>query len=242
MQKRIMDILGAGGGLIFFAPFLTIIAIAIKLTSPGPVFFRQERVGHNGRIFRIYKYRSMRVDSHLNGTTLTVGGDHRVTRLGAFLRLHKLDELPQLINVLFGDMSLVGPRPEVKEYVDLFPLEYARVLTVRPGITHQGTLMFRNEEAILAGAKDPRARYMRFVMPLKLKIYQDQLEQPIIEELKIILATVFPTLWLKPYPEVQVEDSTVPSLPAYAQQSARLVAQHDARVASRTQKAMEEMA
>ncbi len=234
MQKRIMDILGAGGGLIFFAPFLTIIAIAIKLTSPGPVFFRQERVGHNGRIFRIYKYRSMRVDSHLNGTTLTVGGDHRVTRLGAFLRLHKLDELPQLINVLFGDMSLVGPRPEVKEYVDLFPREYAKVLTVRPGITHQGTLMFRNEEAILAGAKDPRARYMRFVMPLKLKIYQDQLEQPILEELKIILATVFPTLWLKSYPAIKAEDSTVTSLPAYAQKTDR--------VATRTQKTMDERA
>jgi lipopolysaccharide/colanic/teichoic acid biosynthesis glycosyltransferase len=242
MQKRIMDILGSGGGLIFFAPFLTIIAIAIKLTSPGPVFFRQERVGHNGRIFRIYKYRSMRVDSHLNGNTLTVGGDHRVTRLGAFLRLHKLDELPQLINVLFGDMSLVGPRPEVKEYVDLFPREYAKVLTVRPGITHQGTLMFRNEEAILAGAKDPRARYMRFVMPLKLKIYQDQLEQSVLEELKIILATVFPTLWLKSYPAIQAEDSTVASLPVYARQAAQLAAQHDAQVATRTQKTMEEMA
>jgi lipopolysaccharide/colanic/teichoic acid biosynthesis glycosyltransferase len=242
MLKWITDILGAGLGLICFAPFLTIIAIAIKLTSPGPVFFRQERVGLDGRIFRIYKYRSMRKDSHLNGTCLTVGGDQRVTPLGAFLRLHKLDELPQLINVLIGDMSLVGPRPEVKEYVDLFPREYAKVLTVLPGITHQGTLMFRNEEAILAGAKDARVRYMRFVMPLKLKIYQDHLVQPIIEELKIILATMFPTLWLKSYPEVQVEDSTVPSLPAYAQQAAQLAAQYDARVVARTQKAMEEMA
>ena len=242
MLKRILDILGAGAGLICFAPFLAIIAIAIKLASPGPVFFRQERVGLNGRIFRIYKFRSMREDSHISGINLTVGGDQRVTRLGAFLRLHKLDELPQLINVLTGDMSLVGPRPEVKEYVDLFPEQYARVLTVRPGITHQGTLMFRNEEAILANAVDPRARYMRFVMPLKLKIYQDKLEQPVTEELKIILATVFPTLWLKSYPAIQVEDSTVPSLPAYARRAAQQAARQDMPGATHSRKAMEEMA
>ncbi len=102
--------------------------------------------------------------------------------------------------------------------------------------------MFRNEETILAGAKNPRVRYMRFVMPLKLKIYQDQLHQPITEELKIILATVFPTLWLKSYPAIQIEDSAVPSLPAFAQQAAQLAAEHDARIATRTQKAMEEMA
>jgi len=242
MLKRILDIMGAGAGLICFAPFLAVIAIAIKLASPGPVFFRQERVGLNGRIFRIYKFRSMREDSHINGTSLTVGGDQRVTRLGAFLRRHKLDELPQLINVLTGGMSLVGPRPEVKEYVDLFPREYARVLTVRPGITHQGTLMFRNEEAILADAPDPRARYMRFVMPLKLKIYQDHLEQPLTKELKIILATVFPTLWLKSYPAIQVEDSSVPSLPAYARQAAQLDAHLDSRITSRMEKALENMA
>jgi len=242
MLKRSLDLLGAGIGLICFFPFLATIAIAIKLTSPGPVFSRQERVGLNGFIFRIYKFRSMREDSHLNGTSLTVGGDQRVTRLGAFLRRHKLDELPQLINVVIGDMSLVGPRPEVKEFVDRFPKQYDSILTVRPGITHQGTLMFRNEEAILAGAVNPHARYMRFVMPLKLKIYQDHLEQPLTEELKIILATVFPTLWLKSYPAIQIEDTTVTSLPAYAQQTARLAAQHDARVAVRAEKAMEEMA
>ncbi len=242
MLKRSLDILGAGVGLIFFFPFLAIIAAAIKLTSPGPVFFRQERVGHHGRIFRIYKFRSMRADSHLRGARLTASDDQRITRLGAFLRRHKLDELPQLINVVVGDMSLVGPRPEVKEFVDLFPGEYARILKVRPGITHQGTLMFRNEEDILAGTADPRALYLRFVMPLKLKIYQDQLEQPLTEELKIILATLFPTLWLKSYPAVQVEDPNVASLPAYAQQTTRLAAQQDAGVAARTEKALEEMA
>jgi lipopolysaccharide/colanic/teichoic acid biosynthesis glycosyltransferase len=234
MLKRTLDFLGAGVGLICFAPFLFLIAAVTKVSSPGPVFFRQERVGLNGRIFRIYKFRSMRVDSHLSGASVTVGGDQRITPLGSFLRRHKLDELPQLINVVLGDMSLVGPRPEVKEFVDLFPKEYARVLTVRPGITHQGTLMFRNEEEILAGATNPRARYMRFVMPLKLKIYQDKLEQPITEDLKIILATVFPALWLKSYPTIQFEDSTVASLPAYAQQAALAL--------NSSGKAMEEMA
>ena len=147
-----------------------------------------------------------------------------------------------MINVLVGDMSLVGPRPEVKEFVDLFPVEYARVLTVRPGITHQGTLMFRNEEAILAGSVNPRARYMRFVMPLKLKIYQDRLEQPVTEDLKIILATVFPTLGLKSYPAIQVEDPPVASLAAYAMQAARLASRLDVTDTGRAEKAMEEMA
>ena len=246
MLKRSLDFLGAGIGLIFFFPFFAVIAVAIKLSGPGPVFFRQERAGLDGRTFRIYKFRSMRADSHLRGVSLTTGDDERVTRLGAFLRRHKLDELPQLINVLTGDMSLVGPRPEVQEFVDLFPEQYVRILKVRPGITHQGTLMFRNEEAILAGAPDPRARYLQFVMPLKLKIYQDHLEQPYTEDLKIILATLFPSLWLKAYPTVQVEDPAVTSLPAYAQQTARLAAQHDAlqetRAAARTEKALEEMA
>jgi lipopolysaccharide/colanic/teichoic acid biosynthesis glycosyltransferase len=133
-----------------------------------------------------------------------------------------------------GDMSLVGPRPEVKEFVDLFPREYARILTVRPGITHQGTLMFRNEEDILAGAANPRTRYLRFVMPLKLKIYQDLLVQPLAAELKIILATVFPTLWLKSYPAFEMAEPAVASMPTYAQQAEPVL--------GRSEKAMEEMA
>lgn len=234
MLKRILDFVGAGVGLVFFFPFLLLIAVAIKVTSPGPVFFRQERVGKNGGLFRIFKFRSMRADSHSMGSSITVGGDLRITPLGSFLRRHKLDELPQLINVVLGDMSLVGPRPEVKEFVDLFPREYARVLTVKPGITHQGTLMFRNEEDILAGAANPRTRYLRFVMPLKLKVYLDNLEQPVIQELKIILATVFPSLWLQAYPAIQFEDKSVASLPAYSQQAAL--------AGNSPAKAMEEMA
>ncbi len=234
MLKRILDCLGSGVGLICIAPFFAIIAIAIKVTSPGPVFFRQERVGLNGRIFRIYKFRSMNEDSHLHGSSVTVGGDHRITRTGAFLRRHKLDELPQLFNVLTGDMSMVGPRPEVKEFVDLFPAQYSRILTVRPGITHQGTLMFRNEEDILAGAADPRSRYLGFVMPLKLKIYLDHLEQPLTEDLRIILATLLPSLWFKSYPAIQLDNPAVARLADYVQPEVPAL--------SRAEKAMEEMA
>jgi len=234
MLKRSLDFVGAGIGLICFAPFLAIIAVAIKLTSPGPALFRQDRVGLDGRIFRIYKFRSMRSGAHPRGASVTAGDDDRITPLGAFLRKHKLDELPQLINVIVGNMSLVGPRPEVKEFVDLFPREYGKILTVLPGITHQGTLMFRNEEEILAGANDPRSRYLRFVMPLKLKIYQDHLVQPYTEDVKIILATLFPTLWPNTYPALQLDEPAVANLAEFAQLKSGL--------ATRGDKAMEEMA
>ena len=234
MLKRTLDALGAGLGLIFFAPLLLVISLAIKLSSPGPVFFRQERVGRHGRIFRIFKFRSMTADAHLRGASVTAGDDQRITPLGAFLRSHKLDELPQLLNVLTGDMSMVGPRPEVAEFVDLFPVEYGRILTVRPGITHQATLVFRNEEEILAGAVDPRARYLRFVMPLKLKIYLDYLEQPLLEEMKIILGTLVPGLRLGIYPAIRMDEPVVANLSYHPHVHAPLMA--------RPEKAMEEMA
>jgi len=136
--------------------------------------------------------------------------------------------------VFAGDMSMVGPRPEVKEFVDHFPEEYARILTVRPGITHQGTVMFRNEEEILAGAADPRERYLRFVMPLKLKIYLDNLEQPLREELKIILATIMPGLWPRTYPAIEMDSPAVAQYQEFVQPETR------AMPAGR--KAMKEMA
>jgi lipopolysaccharide/colanic/teichoic acid biosynthesis glycosyltransferase len=234
MLKRILDFVGAGVGLICFAPFLVIIAVAIRLTSPGPALFRQERVGQHGLTFRIFKFRSMRTDFPAKGASVTAGDDARITPLGAFLRRHKLDELPQLINVILGDMSLVGPRPEVKEFVDLFPREYENLLTVLPGITHQGTLMFRNEEEILSGAKDPRARYLHFVMPLKLKIYQDHLVQPYTEDVKIILATLFPTLWPKSYPAIDLDEAGVASMTDFSPTTRP--------VQAGPEKAMEEMA
>jgi lipopolysaccharide/colanic/teichoic acid biosynthesis glycosyltransferase len=191
-------------------------------------------VGHRGRIFRIYKFRSMRSAARSHWPNVTAGDDDRITPLGAFLRRHKLDELPQLFNVLVGDMSLVGPRPEVKEFVDLFPAEYEQILSVPPGITHQGTLMFRNEEEILAGAADPRSRYLNFVMPLKLKIYRDHLVQPLTEEIKIILATLFPTLWSRNYPALQLDEPAVAHLAEYVPRRQDLARPGD--------KAMEEMA
>ena len=237
MPKRILDYLGGGMGLILCSPVFVLIALAIKLTSPGPVFFRQERVGLNGSIFRIIKFRSMRDDSLLHGSSVTAGDDDRITLLGAFLRRHKLDELPQLINVLSGDMSMVGPRPEVKEFVDLFPAEYSVILSVRPGITHQGTLMFRNEEDILAGAVDPRARYLRFVMPLKLKVYLDNLEQPLTREISLILATVLPGVWPSSYPPIRLDKPAVADLRQH-----RNYPDPRPRTLARGEKAMEEMA
>jgi lipopolysaccharide/colanic/teichoic acid biosynthesis glycosyltransferase len=237
MPKRIFDYVGAGFGLVLCAPLFLLIALAIKLTSRGPVFFRQERAGHHGSTFLIYKFRSMSADAPRRGASVTAGDDDRITPVGSFLRRHKLDELPQLINVCKGEMSLVGPRPEVKEFVDLFPEEYAKILAVRPGITHQGTLMFRNEEEILAGAIDPRARYLRFVMPLKLRVYMDNLHQPLTEELNLILATLLPSVWPRTYPTLRLDAPAVADLREYREQvgpAARPLHQGD--------KAMEEMA
>lgn len=192
MIKHLLDIVGSGLGLVLLSPALLVIALIIKLTSPGPVFFRQERVGLHGRIFRIFKFRSMTSEPTGTGVLVTAGDDVRITPFGAFLRRHKLDELPQLINVLKGDMSLVGPRPEVEQFVKAFPAEYAEILTVKPGITHQGTLMFRNEEEILAGATDPVRMYLEDVMPRKLDIYREYLRQSVWTDLSIVMTTVFP--------------------------------------------------
>jgi len=194
MLKRAIDILGAGMGLVLFSPFLIIIAIAIKLSSPGPVFFRQERLGLDGSTFRIFKFRTMTTSRCPEGCLVTASDDNRITRFGAFLRRHKLDELPQLFNVVLGDMALVGPRPEVQEFAAVFPKEYEEILTVKPGITHRATLLFRNEEEMLAGQDDPVGVYLASVMPMKLKVYRAHLEQSIFEDLKIIALTVFPSL------------------------------------------------
>ena len=194
MVKRFIDFFGAGVGLLLFAPFFTSIAIAIKLTSAGPVFFRQERLGLRGSTFRIFKFRTMATSRRPAGCLVTASDDHRITRFGAFLRRHKLDELPQLFNVLAGDMSLVGPRPEVQEFAAVFPAEYEEILTVKPGITHRATLLFRNEEEMLAGQDDPVGVYLASVMPMKLKVYRAHLRQSAMEDLKIIALTVFPSL------------------------------------------------
>lgn len=168
-MKRLFDIVMALLGLVILLPVFLVVALAIKLNSPGPVFYRQERVGRAGRPFRIHKFRTMHVDADRVGGQLTVGQDARITRVGAFLRAHRLDELAQLIDVLLGHMSLVGPRPEVPRYVALYPAGLReQVLSVRPGITDPASLAYRNEAAQLAAAADPEREYIEVILPAKL--------------------------------------------------------------------------
>jgi lipopolysaccharide/colanic/teichoic acid biosynthesis glycosyltransferase len=169
--KRALDLLLAGGGLLLLAPFFGLAALAIKLDSSGPVFFRQQRVGRHGVPFRIHKFRTMRHAPADAGPEITVGADARITRVGAWLRRHKLDELPQLIDVLRGTMSIVGPRPEVPRYVALYPAALRdKLLSVRPGITDLASIEFRRESELLASAPDPERAYVEQVLPEKLRL------------------------------------------------------------------------
>lgn len=170
MLKRVFDVFFALSALFILAPALLAVALWIKLDSRGPVLFSQERVGFRGRLFAIYKFRTMRVGAAEQGPQITVGADPRITRAGAFLRRYKLDELPQFVNVLVGDMSVVGPRPEVPLYIALYPSE-ARdlILSVRPGITDLASIAYRDESALLAGTDDPETLYVRDILPAKLE-------------------------------------------------------------------------
>jgi lipopolysaccharide/colanic/teichoic acid biosynthesis glycosyltransferase len=169
MLKRLIDLLASAAGLLLLCGPGLLVALAIKLDSPGPVFFRQQRVGRGGRLFAIHKFRTMRVGAEQQGLAITVGDDARVTRLGQWLRRHRIDELPQLIDVLVGDMSLVGPRPEVPRYVALYPAELReRVLSVRPGITDPVSLAHLDEATRLASAADPEREYIEVILPAKL--------------------------------------------------------------------------
>ena len=174
-MKRLFDIVASGIGLLMLSPILLIIAIWIKLDSKGPVFYRQVRVGWHNKDFRIFKFRSMRVGAD-KGSLVTIGGrDPRVTRSGYWIRKFKLDELPQLINVFIGDMSLVGPRPEVRHYVDYWTPEQMHVLDVRPGITDPASIKFRNENELMEKAEDPEKYYIEVIMQEKLKLYLEYL-------------------------------------------------------------------
>lgn len=190
MLKRFFDIVASALGLIVLSPLLLVVAIWVKLDSEGPVFFRQVRVGRYNKDFRIFKFRSMRVGSD-KGSQVTIGGrDPRVTCSGYFIRKFKIDELPQLINVLVGNMSLVGPRPEVRHYVDYWTPEQMRVLDVRPGITDPASIRFRNENELLAKAKNPEKYYVEVIMPQKIKLYLDYVNQASFwYDLKLILQT-----------------------------------------------------
>jgi lipopolysaccharide/colanic/teichoic acid biosynthesis glycosyltransferase len=178
MSKRLFDLFFASLGLLALCPLMTLIALAIKVDSPGSIFFRQERVGRFGVPFRIHKFRSM-VQAHCGqGLQITVGADQRITRVGRFLRRSKLDELPQLIDVWLGHMSLVGPRPEVPRYVAQYPAELReKLLSVRPGITDVASIEYRDESSVLAQAADPEHAYVHEVLPRKLALsarYVDQ--------------------------------------------------------------------
>lgn len=169
-MKRIFDIVASGFGLLVMSPVFLILAIWIKLDSKGPVFYRQVRVGRKNRDFRIFKFRSMRVGADKMGLVTVGGHDPRVTRSGYFIRKYKLDEFPQLINVFIGDMSLVGPRPEVRKYVDLYTSEQMQVLDVRPGVTSLASIRYRNENELLEKVEDSDQYYINVVMQDKLAI------------------------------------------------------------------------
>lgn len=190
--KRWFDLLASGLGLIALFPLLILIVLLIKLDSKGPIFFRQERVGRCGKVFRIHKFRTMVIDAERKGLQITVGADARITRVGGALRKYKLDELPQLIDVLLGDMSLVGPRPEVPLYVAFYPEETKDVvLSVRPGITDWASIEYKDENRILGLAEDPHRAYIEQVLPVKLGYYVDYVgHRTFLGDLKIIFATL----------------------------------------------------
>jgi lipopolysaccharide/colanic/teichoic acid biosynthesis glycosyltransferase len=192
MSKRLFDWVMSSLGLLVLGPGLLLIALAIKLDSPGPVFFRQERVGRYGQPFRIHKFRTMRHEPAGQGLQITVGADARITRVGQLLRGSKLDELPQLIDVWVGTMSLVGPRPEVPRYVACYPADLReKVLSVRPGITDIASIEYRDESSVLARAADPEHAYIHEVLPHKLALAAQYVDQSSVwMDVRLIVRTV----------------------------------------------------
>lgn len=189
--KRIFDILASGIGIIILSPVLIIIALRIKTGSDGPVFFKQVRVGQGGKEFKILKFRTMVVDAEKLGRQITVGADNRITKVGAFLRKYKLDELPQLFNVFKGDMSLVGPRPEVPRYVNMYTEEQRRVLEVKPGITDLASIRYRDENELLGQAENPDEFYINTIMPDKLALNMEYINKSnIFFDIYIIINTI----------------------------------------------------
>jgi lipopolysaccharide/colanic/teichoic acid biosynthesis glycosyltransferase len=193
---RLLDILFSVIGILLLSPLLLIIGILIKLTSNGPFLYKQERVGHFNSDFKVFKFRTMKVNSDKLGL-LTVGGrDPRITSVGYFLRKYKLDELPQLFNVLFGQMSLVGPRPEVRKYVELYTLQQQKVLEIKPGITDWASIIYREENNILEKSINPEADYINIILPDKIKYNLIFIEKyNSTEYLKIIFVTIWKIIY-----------------------------------------------
>ena len=195
MTKRIFDIVFSCLGLILLAPVLVVLAIIIKLDSKGPVLFIQSRVGLNNKDFNIFKFRTMQMESDKKGL-LTLGNkDSRITKVGYFLRRYKIDEFPQLLNIVIGDMSFVGPRPELRKYVNYYPQEDLSVLSVRPGITGLASIEFRNEVELLKAAKDPENYFIESIIPEKLKLNKLYIEKRSFWfDLKLIIITIYRVL------------------------------------------------
>lgn len=191
-MKRVFDIVASACGLLLLSPIFLIMAIWIKLDSDGPVFYRQVRVGRGNKDFRIFKFRSMRVGAD-RGSLVTIGGrDPRITRSGYFIRKYKLDEFPQLINVLKGDMSLVGPRPEVRHYVNYWTSEQMHVLDVRPGVTDPASIKFRNENELMEQAEDPENYYIHVIMQEKIRLYLEYVRNAsFLYDIRLIFRTFY---------------------------------------------------
>ena len=190
VTKRLIDVTGSLVGLIVVSPILLAVGMLIKLDSPGPVLHRAQRTGKDGKPFRLYKFRTMVVGAHRDGPAITPAGDRRITRVGRFLRRTKLDELPQLLNVLKGDMSLVGPRPEDPRYVGLYTPAQREVLRVRPGVTSAASLAYRHESSLLSGG-DWEQRYVNEILPDKLAIELDYLaHRNVVSDLGLVLRTL----------------------------------------------------
>jgi lipopolysaccharide/colanic/teichoic acid biosynthesis glycosyltransferase len=197
--KRIFDLIFTVPGLIVLLPFFVLIALWIKLDSKGPVLYRQERVGRHGKTFGIYKFRTMVENADKIGGAITIGNDPRITKVGRFLRKYKIDELPQLINVLKGEMSLVGPRPEVSKYVNLYTSEQREVLNLIPGITDPASIKYRNENILLAASRDtyeasydPEQVYIQEIMPDKIRINLEYASRAtVLTDFKVVIKTIF---------------------------------------------------
>jgi lipopolysaccharide/colanic/teichoic acid biosynthesis glycosyltransferase len=190
--KRFLDIALSAVGVVVLLPVFAIVAIAIKLNSPGPVFFRQQRIGRRFQPFTIYKFRTMKVDAASTGRPISVGDDDRVTRVGGVLRRLKIDEFPQLFNVLKGDMSLVGPRPELKQFVEMYREAYTEILEARPGLTDPASIKYRNEAALLGGCEDPEAEYAQRILPDKIRLSREYVRRSSISmDLVLLLKTLF---------------------------------------------------
>lgn len=190
-MKRLLDVLLSSIGLAVLAPLFVVVALAIKLDSRGPVFFRQERIGKGFAPFLIFKFRTMEDGADRKGPLITSGGDSRVTKTGRLLRRCKIDELPQLLNVLAGDMSLVGPRPEVRKYVELFESDYGELLKVRPGITDPASMQYSEEETVLSSSGDSERDYTGKILPEKIRLsLQYVRNHSVITDMAVILKTI----------------------------------------------------